>query len=240
MKQRLDQYLVEKRLVQSRSQASNLIGLGKVYVNKEVATKAGHMVSEHDVVVVPSDDRYVSRAAYKLDSVVDAFGISFIGATVLDIGSSTGGFTDYALQHGAKRVVAVDVGTDQLHHSLRGNSNIELHEKTDIRDFSMDRIPGIILVDVSFISVTRIMEQLYTFAGSDTKILIMAKPQFEARNRADLHNGIVKNNRIRRDIFKQFEAELERRFKIIDSLDSAVAGNKGNVERFYYLKRLTR
>lgn len=240
MKQRLDQYLVDQNLARTRSQASNLVRLGKVYVNTEPASKSGQMISSHDTVVVPSNDRYVSRAAYKLHSVIHTFGISFSDTIVLDVGSSTGGFTDYSLQHGAKKVIAVDVGTDQMHASLRGNKQIELYEKTDIRDFSLDGTPDIILVDVSFISVTRIMEKLYGIAGKNTTILIMAKPQFEARSQADLHNGIVKNNRIRRDIFRQFEVRISRHFKIVDSLNSAVAGNKGNVERFYYVKKLIR
>jgi|AntRauTorckE6833_2_1112554.scaffolds.fasta_scaffold00123_5 23S rRNA (cytidine1920-2'-O)/16S rRNA (cytidine1409-2'-O)-methyltransferase len=238
MKVRLDQYLLHQNFARSRSQASNLIGLGKVQLNGAVVTKSGHIVGENDSVLVTSTDRYVSRAAYKLDSVVKQLGISFVDKTVLDVGSSTGGFTDYALQHGAIFVYAVDVGSNQLHTSLRGDSRIELHEKTDIRDFTPTQPPDLILIDVSFIPATKLLPKLTEIASEQTDIIIMAKPQFEARDQSDLHNGIVKNNRIRRDIFRQFEARVANYCKIISSFDSGVAGAKGNVERFYHLHKL--
>ncbi len=240
MKVRLDQYLLQRKLAHSRSQASNLIGLGKVRLNGSVVTKSGHMVGDKDSVSVVSTDRYVSRAAYKLDSVMSQLGLSFSNKTVLDVGSSTGGFTDYALQHGARLVVAVDVGSAQLHSSLRGDDRIELHEKTDIRDFSPRKTPDIILVDVSFIPATRLLSKLTSIADEHTDIIIMAKPQFEARDQSDLHRGIVKNNRVRRDIFRQFEARAADYCKIVSSFDSDVAGAKGNVERFYRLRKLIR
>ncbi|MDO4773968.1 MAG: SAM-dependent methyltransferase, partial [Candidatus Saccharibacteria bacterium] len=138
MKQRLDKMMVARGLVGTRSQAENYIRLGDVMVNGAVVSKAGAMVGPDDVISLAARERFVSRAGLKLASVAREFAIDFRGATVLDIGSSTGGFTDYALQHGAKKVFAVDVGTDQLHPSLRGNERISLHEKTDIRDFVTD------------------------------------------------------------------------------------------------------
>ncbi|HRF28916.1 MAG TPA: TlyA family RNA methyltransferase [Candidatus Saccharibacteria bacterium] len=134
MKQRLDQALVARGLVRSRSQAESWIGLGKVSVNGQPARKSGQMVQETDVLKLAATEQYVSRAGLKLASVAKKLRVDFRDAVVLDVGSSTGGFTDYALQHGAKKVVAVDVGTDQLHPSLHSDSRIELHEKTDIRD----------------------------------------------------------------------------------------------------------
>lgn len=239
MKQRLDNYLVKHQLVSSRSQAANLIGLGKVRVNNKIAEKSGQIVSDTDKIIVHETERYVSRAAYKLDSVVQKLGVSFDDKVVLDVGSSTGGFTDYALQNGAARIIAVDVGSEQLHPSLRGDKRIELHEKTDIRNFTTTTQIDIVLVDVSFISVTKILSRIIMLATPETEILIMAKPQFEADNSRDLHRGVVKNNRVRRDIFRQFEQYIERYCKIIASADSSVAGVKGNVERFYLLKKLT-
>ncbi|HRQ87061.1 MAG TPA: TlyA family RNA methyltransferase, partial [Candidatus Saccharibacteria bacterium] len=130
-----DQFLAKNNQVSNRSQAENYIRRGEVTVNNQVITKPGYLVSESDDVTVKTSDRYVSRAGFKLASVAELMGVDFRAKTVLDVGSSTGGFTDYALQHGASKVYAVDVGTNQLHPSLRDNPKVELHEKTDIRDF---------------------------------------------------------------------------------------------------------
>ena len=123
-KQRLDVELVQRGLVQSRSQAENYVKLGVVYVNKKVIQKAGTPVTETDVIDVQTAGQYVSRAGLKLASVAEKLHVNFQNKTVLDVGSSTGGFTDYVLQHGAKKVFAVDVGTDQLHPSLRNDKRI--------------------------------------------------------------------------------------------------------------------
>ncbi len=134
MKSRLDQELVRRGLVATRSQAENYIRLGQVLVNGRVVTKSGYFVSENAEVSLEAEEQFVSRAALKLKSVAQKFGLDFRDKTVLDIGSSTGGFTEFALSRGAKKVIAVDVGTDQLHPKLRRDPRIELHEKTDIRN----------------------------------------------------------------------------------------------------------
>ncbi|MGB3945457.1 MAG: SAM-dependent methyltransferase, partial [Candidatus Saccharimonadales bacterium] len=144
MKQRLDVHITRLGMVPTRSQAESVIRLGEVRVNGQVVTKPGHFVGESDRVVLASKERYVSRAGLKLASVAEKLNVRFDNATVLDVGSSTGGFTDYALRHGAKKVFAVDVGTDQLHPSLRQDTRIELHEKTDIRDFQPPVSPDIV------------------------------------------------------------------------------------------------
>ena len=126
MKNRLDAELVKRGLVQSRSQAESWIKLGKVTVDGRIVTKSGHFVHEASDIKLTTTEQYVSRAGLKLASVAKLLGVSFKDAVVLDVGSSTGGFTDYALQHGAKKVYAVDVGTDQLHPSLQGLSLIHI------------------------------------------------------------------------------------------------------------------
>jgi 23S rRNA (cytidine1920-2'-O)/16S rRNA (cytidine1409-2'-O)-methyltransferase len=131
VKGRLDQELVVRGLVSTRSQAESYIRLGRVMVNKKIVTKAGTMVGDADSIKLTSAEQYVSRAGLKLSSVARVLKLDFSSKVVLDVGSSTGGFTDYALQHGAEKVIAVDVGTEQLHPSLRGSDKIELHEKTD-------------------------------------------------------------------------------------------------------------
>ena len=127
MKQRLDLDMVRRGLVASRSEAENWVRLGKVTVNGQTATRSGQFIDESYDVKLSTSERYVSRAGLKLASVAGRFNVVFTDATVLDVGSSTGGFTDYALQHGASKVYAVDVGTDQLHPSLHGNPRIELY-----------------------------------------------------------------------------------------------------------------
>lgn len=236
-KKRLDAELTARGLVPTRSQAESWIKLGKVTVDGKVVTKAGHAVTEYSDINLTATEQYVSRAGLKLASVAKLLGVSFKEKTVLDVGSSTGGFTDYALQNGATKVYAVDVGTDQLHPSLHDNERIELHEKTDIRDFIPSTVPDIIVIDVSFISLREILPHLAKHAANkQTQIVAMVKPQFEA-GRNQTNKGIIKNDSVRRQILKDFELWTKDLFVIQDKRDSEVAGSKGNRERFYLLKR---
>lgn len=237
MKTRLDIELARRGLATSRSQAESWIKLGKVTVDGKAVTKPGHFVSETSNINMTAEEQYVSRAGLKLASVAQLLHLDFREKTVLDVGSSTGGFTDYALKRGAKKVFAVDVGTDQLHPSLRNNQAIELHEKTDIRDFYLpDEKPDIIVIDVSFISLREILPHLaQNLCGEHTVIAAMLKPQFEA-GRNQTNKGIIKNDAVRRQILKDFEMWAKQYFVIQDKRDSEVAGTKGNRERFYLLK----
>lgn len=235
MKIRLDHLLVQKNLVPTRSQAESYIRLGEVKVDGRVIKKPGYFVPENSVIEFGAKEQYVSRAALKLSSVAQLLGIDFGAKVVLDVGSSTGGFTDYALQHGAAKVIAVDVGTNQLHQKLRADSRVELHEKTDIRDFVSDQKANIAVIDVSFISMTQILDSVSKLIVSGGQIVAMLKPQFEA-GKDQLNKGIVKNSAQRRDILQNFEAWCrQNNYVIIKKSDSAVAGEKGNVERFYLL-----
>ncbi len=182
----------------------------------------------------------VGRAEYKLEGAVKAFRTDFRGKRVLDIGSSTGGFTELALKMGASKVVAVEKGTRQMKAPLRFDERIELHEKTDIFDFSFNSLeekPDIIVADVSFVSLTLILDYAKDYlARKDTEFLVMLKPQFEATP-DQLKRGVVKNNKIRREIIAKFEIWLKKNgYLIISKRDNEVAGRFGNVERFYYLK----
>jgi 23S rRNA (cytidine1920-2'-O)/16S rRNA (cytidine1409-2'-O)-methyltransferase len=235
-KRRLDAELTSRGLVPSRSQAESWIKLGKVTVDGKVITKSGHFVTEFSDIALTATEQYVSRAGLKLASVAQLLNVSFKDTIVLDVGSSTGGFTDYALQNGASKVFAVDVGTDQLHPSLHDNEKIELHEKTDIRDFIPSETPDVIVIDVSFISLREILPHLArSVAGKHTKIMAMVKPQFEA-GRNQTNKGVIKNDSVRRQILKDFEIWAKDLFTIVDKRDSDVAGARGNQERFYLLK----
>lgn len=135
-------------------------------------------------------------------------------------------------------MIAVELGTNQLHSSLLGHAKIELHEQTDIRDMhELSARPDIVVIDVSFISLRDILPHVAKLSTKQTKIVAMVKPQFEAAATNLKHKGVIKNDRMRRDILKDFEEWARQRFVVIDKADSEIAGAKGNVERFYLLKR---
>lgn len=238
MKARLDQTVVGRGLVISRSQAESWIRLGKVYVNGQAITKPGFLVAEDADIELKTTEQYVSRAGLKLASVAQTLGLTFKDKVMLDVGSSTGGFTDYALQHGARKVIAVEVGTNQLHPTLHGHPGIELHEQTDIRDMQvLSDVPDIVVIDVSFISLRDILPHVSKLSSKHTQIIAMVKPQFEAAASNMKHKGVIKNDRVRRDILKDFEAWARQYFVVLDKADSEIAGSKGNVERFYKLQK---
>lgn len=201
-----------------------------------------------------------NRGYYKIEGAVRAFNFDFRGKTVLDIGSSTGGFTEIALEHGAKKVIAVEKGTNQMKAPLRFDPRVELHEKTDIFDVKAtntpfeDRklgraplsvsedgafvtFPDTIVADVSFLSLTKILKYAKIhLSRSDTDFLVMLKPQFEAKP-YQLNKGVVKNEKLRREIIKNFETWLKQNgFIITKKRDNDLTGKNGNLERFYYLK----
>jgi 23S rRNA (cytidine1920-2'-O)/16S rRNA (cytidine1409-2'-O)-methyltransferase len=257
MKNRLDIALTQRGLTSTRSQAKSYIKLGYVKVRGEVITKPGFLVGSGDKIEITATEQYVSRAALKLASVAEKLSIDFKNKIVLDVGSSTGGFTDFALKHGAQKVIAVDVGTNQLHQSLHENPKIELHEQTDIRNVRHRRtesreksneleknnvayihdVPDIVLADVSFISLRDILPHVSRLITHDSTVVVMLKPQFEAGVK-DVNKGVIKNDSIRRKILKDFEAWAKNSFQILGKADSEVAGSKGNLERFYLLSLL--
>jgi 23S rRNA (cytidine1920-2'-O)/16S rRNA (cytidine1409-2'-O)-methyltransferase len=239
MKVRLDNELVKKGLVATRSQAESYIKLGKVKVDNKVITKPGYFVKEDSSIKLEQAKQYVSRAALKLASVADTLKLDFNNKVVLDVGSSTGGFTDYVLRHGPKKVIAVDVGTNQLHPTLLNNPKIELHEQTDIRDFIPTKKPDLVLIDVSFVSLRQILTVVYKLISPNSQVVALLKPQFEAGDGAK-HKGVIKNDAMRRAIIKDFEVWVKKYFVIVNKADSQIAGAKGNQERFYLLKLLTK
>lgn len=234
---RLDVELAKRGLVASRSQAESYIKLGKVKLNGKILNKSSILISVNDRLEVIQDVQYVSRAALKLAGAADELGLSFKDKLVLDVGSSTGGFTDYALRHGAQKVIAVDVGTGQLHPSLRADVRVELHEKTDIRDFETDEKLDIVLIDVSFISLRQVLPHVSELSSKKTEIVAMVKPQFEAGAK-DVNKGVIKNDTVRRQILKDFENWSKPLFLMRKKADSEVAGTKGNQERFYLFNKL--
>ena len=237
-KQRLDQLLVQKGLADNRSKAAALIMAGRVKVGDKVIDKAGYFVKVEAPVSIDPGPSYVSRAGEKLASVAGKLKLNFRAKIVLDVGSSTGGFTDFALQNGAKRVYAVDVGTNQLDWKLRQDTRVVVMEKTDIRDVKTLPEPiDIVVIDVSFISLRQILPAVKKLTNPQTLVVPMAKPQFEADYKtASLHKGVIKNDTIRRRILKDLENHFKPDFLVAEKADSEIAGSKGNVERFYLLE----
>lgn len=240
MKIRLDNLLVDRKMVESRSQAESYIKLGKVTVDGIKRTKPGFFADVNSELKILQQVQYVSRAGLKLEGVARKMRIDFRNKTVLDVGSSTGGFTDYSLKNGANKVIAVDVGTDQLHPKLRLNKKVELHEKTDIRNFKTDQKIDVVVIDVSFISIKEILPSVVNLSNKNTKIVAMVKPQFEAGRNGTV-NGVVKNNSYRRKILQDFENWCRSNNLYIENKrDSEVKGTKGNQERFYILRKTSK
>ncbi len=238
-KLRLAQVMLKQGMAATRSQAEKYIKLGYVKVNNRIIDQVDSFVPMGTKPELSVKEQYASRAAYKLSSIIKSLQLSFKDMVVLDVGSSIGGFTDYALRHGASQVFAVDAGTNQLHPRLRADTKVLLYEQTDIRDIkSLPAIPDIVLIDVSFISIRAILPHVVELCGPQTVILALVKPQFETTADNLKHDGIIKNAHIRRDILKDFELWARDLFVIVGKADSAVAGVKGNLERFYLLKCL--
>lgn len=222
--------------------AQAMIMAGEVSHKTAKLTKPGQNFEADIELDIANRPRYVSRGGDKLASVAEKLGLNFEDAVVLDVGSSTGGFTDYALQNGAKKVYAVDVGTNQLAYKLRNDDRVVVIEQTDIRDIDvhlLDPTPNIAVVDVSFISLTKILDSVAKLITKDGQIVAMAKPQFETdKPTADKHKGVIKDEKLRAQILAEFESKIDSHFEIIAKEDSEVTGAQGNRECFYLLKSI--
>ncbi|MEW5844655.1 MAG: TlyA family RNA methyltransferase [Bacteroidota bacterium] len=197
---RLDVYLVEKGLCRSREHAKAHIVAGKVLVNGAKVTKPAYLVSDNDTVELSENlSNFFSRGELKLQKAIDEFGLDFSGKLVLDVGASTGGFTFCALQHGARFIWAVDVGTNQLDASLSSHSSVCSLEKTDIRTLDISALGthvDIVTADLSFISLTQVAQHMVNFLKPDGFMVLLIKPQFEAGKEYIGKNGIVKDKKV--------------------------------------------
>ena len=242
MKKRLDVVLFEKGLVESRSKAQALVMAGTVSVNGKKITKAGTQVGEDDLIEIEKQNPYVSRGGLKLESVLKLFDIDFTDKVCIDIGASTGGFTDCMLQHGAKKVYAVDVGTAQLHYKLRNDKRVVNIENVNFRYFDKSLLKDdidIITIDVSFISLDKILPLASEIIKKDGFIVAMIKPQFELEP-SEINKGVVRDESLRQKAInkiKDFAVNLG--LEILKEQDSGVKGPKGNLEHFVLLKKLS-
>ncbi len=213
---RLDVRLVQEGYFESREKARYAISSGCIRVSGHIITKPAYSISvEAPIEILDIALPYVSRGGLKLEKAIREFNLDFTDKTVLDVGASTGGFSDCALQHGAKQVIAIDVGVDQLHPSLRTHPQVLFFEKTDFRHLPervLNHAPfDIVLADLSFISLQGLFPIFHPFVKPEGFLLVLVKPQFELKTRIRLKNGILKDESVRQKILKE----------IIDSAENA-------------------
>ncbi|WP_298501143.1 TlyA family RNA methyltransferase [uncultured Methanobrevibacter sp.] len=242
MNERLDKYLVNNDFISSRTKSKELIKSGNVKVNGRVLTKCSYNVKTNDRIEIIDNDylKYVSRAGLKLDGAIDSFNIDFKNKSVMDIGSSTGGFTDCALKHGAKRVVAIDVGTDLMADSLRDDDRIDLHEQMNFKDAPSELFDDIdiIVSDVSFISLKHIIDRI-SHENSDFELIFLIKPQFECgKEIAKKYKGIIRDRQVHKDVILDITSYFKTKEYNMIGLDiSKIPGKNGNIE---YLSHFTK
>lgn len=231
MKKRLDVLLVERGLAESRTQAQALVMAGRV----AGFDKAGQQVDESTALEVLEPPRFVSRGGEKLSHALEVFGVDPSGRGCVDIGSSTGGFTDVLLQAGARRVIALDVGRAQLHERLRDDPRVTLLEGMNARHLTeLPFAPELVTCDVSFISVRQALPPVLRLAGPGWEAFILVKPQFEA-GRADVKGGVVRDPEVHRRVLREVaEAALEWDAQTLGVADSGLPGPKGNREFFLH------
>ncbi|MEN9551629.1 MAG: hypothetical protein RI935_6 [Candidatus Parcubacteria bacterium] len=242
---RLDLALVERHLVESREDAKKAIDSGSVLVNNILVTKKTKEVKPEDAITISWEKKYVSRGGEKLEGILyyyfedkEAVINYLISKNALDIGSSTGGFTDFLLKHGISHVTCIDVGNNQLHSTLRTNPKISLFEDTDIRSFSDSRHSyDIIVADLSFIPLKKVVDDIARLSQSGTLCFLLIKPQFEV-GKGNLKKGILKNEALLEPLFLDYRTLFEDKgFIEIDIQPCSIKGGDGNQEYFLVCKK---
>ena len=239
-KQRLDVLLVERGLVESREKARALIMAGQVLIDGVRAAKAGHAIPRETRVELLERLPYVSRAGKKLEAALDKFAIDVAGRTCLDVGASTGGFTDCLLQRGARRVFAVDVGSGQLDWKLRNDPRVAVREGINARYLKPEDIGepvDLAACDVSFISVTLILPPLTAVLSGQGEMVILVKPQFEVGRGQVGKGGIVRDPALHEAACRRVEEAVRALGFRFDRMESPVAGAEGNREFLLYARR---
>jgi len=234
-KKRLDQIIVERGLLQNRSRSRALIMAGKVFVNNQLIDKPGTGVSENDDIIIKGNDiPYVGRGGIKLEKAIKTFGINVDDMICLDVGASTGGFTDCLLQNGAKQVFAVDVGYGQLAWGLRQNPQVVVIERTNIRHMPLKTIPvliDLVTIDVSFISLKIVIPAVLKFIKKNGIIITLIKPQFEVGKGKVGKGGIVRDQALIENVIKDLSFFFTEAGLICKNvIPSPISGSKGNKE----------
>ncbi len=238
-KMRLDQMIHQRGLAESREQAQRLIRAGMVRVNEQPAHKPGHQYPDDAQLFVKEKEKYVSRGGLKIEGAHEQFRFHLDGAVCLDIGSSTGGFTDFMLQHGASKVYAIDCGTNQLHYKLRSDPRVVVMENTNARYLTEEDLPeqaDFCSIDTSFISLKLILPPLKQLMKSGGHIVSLIKPQFEAGKNQVGKGGVVRDPEIHQEVIDKIKAfgTEELGFKWLELCTSPITGPAGNIEFLAY------
>lgn len=241
MEKRLDVLLFEKKIFSSREKAKEAIEDGIIFFNGERQTKAGKFFDENTEFEIMGEKlKYVSRAGLKLEKAVKEFNIDFFDKVVLDVGASTGGFTDFAIQNGAQKVICVDVGKNQLAEKLKQNPKVFSFEDTDIRDFKTEESIDIVVCDVSFISLKLISNKIVQLLKKNGILIILIKPQFECGIKvAKKYKGVIKDDKIKENIKKDIIAHFcSFGVCLVGDTVSPILGSKGNQEFLAVFKKI--
>lgn len=240
-KMRLDARIFELGLTESREKAKAFIMAGQVYVNGMKATKAGVTVSEKDIIEVRGSNEFVSRGGHKLKKAMSVFPISLENKICMDVGASTGGFTDCMLQNGAVKVYSVDVGYGQLAWKLRSDPRVVNLERTNIRYITEEQVPDKIdfaSVDVSFISLCLVLPAIYPVLSDEGECVCLIKPQFEAGREKVGKKGVVRDKNVHSEVIEKiYNFALETGFSVAGLDFSPIKGPEGNIEYLIYLKK---
>jgi 23S rRNA (cytidine1920-2'-O)/16S rRNA (cytidine1409-2'-O)-methyltransferase len=243
MKQRLDQAMVERGLCDSREKAQRAIMAGQVVVNRQPARKPGDRVLPDDEIALTAGEKYVSRGGLKLEHALQHFHLDVTGQTAIDLGASTGGFTDCLLQHGAAKVFAVDVGHGQLAWKLRHDSRVAVMEKTNARELTPARFPtpaDLAVIDCSFISLSKILPVAVALVRPSGRIVALIKPQFEAgKAEADKGQGVITDPAIHARVLAEIEAfvRVQPQLAWRGVTESPLLGPAGNKEFFALIEK---
>jgi 23S rRNA (cytidine1920-2'-O)/16S rRNA (cytidine1409-2'-O)-methyltransferase len=246
VRKRLDVAMVKRGLCETRSEATQLIENGVVLVSGVIADKASRLVADNDNILVATPKRFVSRGGEKLEHALDYFDINVQDRSVLDAGSSTGGFTDCVLQRGASRVAAFDVGRAQLHEKLRSDHRVSVHEGHNVRSITKDDLPfpcSLVVVDLSFISATKVLSALVSVVEAEPhhprrELVVLVKPQFEAgRQEVSKGRGVITDPAIHQRTITEVGTYVQHLgCSVLGTVESPLKGADGNTEFLMHIE----
>lgn len=237
----MDVYLVDSGYFESRHKAQQAVKKGCVFVDGKKVTRNAELVGPHNQIEIVREEKdYVSAGGKKLEKAIRVFNLDFKLKTVLDIGASTGGFTDCALQHGAKKVFAVDVGKDQLHPRLEADSRVISHSDKDIRNLKVDELggdlPDIIVADLSFVSIRKIFPFIVLFCNKKTELVLLVKPQFEQEKKMKFKGGIIKDVKIHEEVKGKLSAYFTQHDFMVKGITQTEPERDKNIEFLFHLQ----
>ncbi len=240
-KKRLDQIIHEREPQYSRAQIQSWIMQGKVQVDGKIVTKSGTLIAPDALIAYDfQEPKYVSRAGFKLERALEHFGVSVKNLTIMDAGISTGGFTDCLLQQGAKKIYGIDVGYGQVHDKIRHDPRVILKERTNLREVrDLDELVDLVTLDLSFISVLKVMDAVDAILKPGGGLIVLIKPQFEARKEDVGRGGIIKDSKVHQEVIQRVTQGIESHgYTCQGVIESPITGTTGNKEFLAYFTRV--